>query len=878
MKLRIKKYDKKIVSYILVGAMLAGCIQGLDIQRVNAADNAFETSIKDFPESYKVYLRVLHSKYPNWTFKAYKTNIDFATAVDNESAVKKSLVEKSFDDTLKSRSSENYNASTGTYIYHDSGRWVGASKNTVAYFMDPRNFLNDSNICMFEQLSYDSSIHTQTGVESVLAGSFMSNVNMAYLTSSKTYKTYNPKTKYSEQFMAAGKAAGVSPYYLASKSLLEVGSTKNASYAGMGAGASVNGAHATYPGIYNFYNIGASDSADPVSKGLRWAKGGSENKTTYQRPWDNPAKAISGGALYIAEQYIKVGQDTSYFQRFNVQSKASKLYEHQYMTSVYGCASESITTMNTYKKIGIAGLKKSFIIPVYNNMPDEKTSIRIGSANKSGVATANVNVRSTPHTTSVGEKDNIVGKLSTNDLCNIIECAQTDIVYDGSRWLNNPYWYKIRINKNGTTLEGYVSAYYIDLNPELTVIKGISTSIDKAIGNNETAYYEVDDPSILTVDANGNVKGLKEGTTTVRAYTKGGNFSAMAINVLQKGVVLSNTRINMELSKSFQLTATVYPTSTTNKKVTWSSNNTKVATVSSTGLVKSVGYGSTTITCTADIGGVVGKCVVVVEKPVKSVKLDKSSVKVGVGAMTTLNATVSPSDATNKSIIWKSSDTKVATVKDGVVTGKAVGSATITATSADGKKKDTCTVYVRPGKVTGIKLKNTSPTKIKIAWNAVSGVTGYKVYRLNSNGKYKSVAKTTKNSYTNKKLTTGVKYKYKIAAYVTVNGKDVIGIKSKPLIKKAAPPKTSVSVELLDTDKAVLSWKKSKKADGYAIYRKSSAESKYTVKLVKGVDTLTRTESNLTPGETYNYKVRSYKYSGGKRIYSAYSNIVSVTR
>ncbi len=877
MKLRLKRKSKKIISYVLAATMFAGTMQGIGVRRTYAADNAFETSIKDFPESYKVYLRNLHAKYPNWVFKPYKTNIDFATAVENEATSKKSLVENSYNDALKSRATGDYNASTGKFIPHDGNSWVSASKNAVAYFMDPRNFLNNSHITMFEQLSFDASVHTQTGVEAVLNGSFMYNTNMAYITASHVYTKSN--TKYSAQFMEAGKNSGVSPYYLASKSLLEVGKGNNAKYPGMGSGNSVNGEHAKYPGIYNFYNIGANDGTNAVANGLLWASGGKTKATSYGRPWNTPVKSINGGAAYIAENYIKRGQDTTYFQRFNVQSKAAKLYDHQYMTNIYGCASEAITTMNAYKAMGIEGTSKTFLIPVYNNMPSEDTAIRIGGTNKTGKIHANVNVRSTPHTVVTGETDNLIGKLSKDDPCTVLEFVQTDIVYDGRRWLNNPYWCKVRVVKNGVTTEGYVSADYVDLNAEQTVMISTDTAIEQSIGNKETAYYEVDDPAILTIDENGVVRGLKEGTTTVRAYTKGGNYSAMAINVMAKGVVLSDTRINLDVSKTKQLTATVYPTNSTDKSVTWKSNNTKVATVSNTGLVKAVGYGSATITCTAAVGGAVGKCVVVVSKPVTSITLNKTNASIGVGETMTLTATIAPKDASNKNVIWKTNNNKVLTLKDGKITGKAIGSATITATSADGQKKATCRVIITPGVVQGIKTKNMSPTKIKISWTPSVGVTGYKIYRADSNGNYKCIAKTTKNSYTNKKLTTGKKYKYKVAAYVVVGGKTVDGVISSPVTKKAAPKKPTVQVELYGQTSAVVSWTKSKKADGYIVYKKSAADAKYkAIKNIAGGSKLKLTSKHLEPGQTYSYKVKAYKYVGKKKVKSPFSNIVSVKR
>lgn len=110
-------------------------------------------------------------------------------------------------------------------------------------------------------------------------------------------------------------------------------------------------------------------------------------------------KSINGGAIYIGEKYINCGQNTIYYQRFNV-NKASRygLYEHQYMTNVYGAAAEAAITSSAYENMGIAHLTKTFVVPVYNNMPDEKAAVTLGNATKSGEIISAVNVRKGPAT------------------------------------------------------------------------------------------------------------------------------------------------------------------------------------------------------------------------------------------------------------------------------------------------------------------------------------------------------------------------------------------------------------------------------------------------------------------------------------------------
>ena len=127
----------------------------------------------------------------------------------------------------------------------------------------------------------------------------------------------------------------------------------------------VTGTVSSYPGIYNFYNIGATSSSTPVLNGLKWA---SDKKAgTYLRPWTDPYRSIVGGAQYISSGYIAKGQNTCYLEKFNV--TRYKRYSHQYMTNVDAAYEESIKTKKAYAGM----MDKSplvFSIPVYENMPE----------------------------------------------------------------------------------------------------------------------------------------------------------------------------------------------------------------------------------------------------------------------------------------------------------------------------------------------------------------------------------------------------------------------------------------------------------------------------------------------------------------------------
>ena len=215
--------------------------------------------------------------------------------------------------------------------------------------------------------------------------------------------------------------------------------------------------------------------------------------------------------------------------------------------------------------------------------------------------------------------------------------------------------------------------------------------------------YVVESPSVISISSEGIVKGLKAGIIGIKPtgrIIKGSSGSdRVYIAVKSKTVAVSEVRldkttVSLSVGSSITLTATVLPDNASNKTVSWKSSNTSVATVDSNGKVMAIAGGSATVTATA--GGVSAKCSVTVSVPVTSVSLNKTSLNLMVGDTETLSATIYPSDATNKNVTWKSSNTSVATVQSGKVSAVGVGTAQITVTTNNGSKKATCTVTVTP--------------------------------------------------------------------------------------------------------------------------------------------------------------------------------------
>ena len=311
-----------------------------------------------FPESYVDALVELHVMNPTWNFVPFNTYLDWNTVIDNESVQNRNLIYYSYGIGYRSLEPYSYNWATDEYYRHPSEvNWWYASRDAVEYYMDPRNYLNSKNIFTFESLSYEPTFQTSDVVEKILGSSFMPGI----------YNKYNEES-YTNAFMTAAEEYDVSPVHLASRILQEQGI--NGSIASLGGDFTYNGN--TYSGYFNFYNIKAT-GYNPAVQGLVWAMGGVDHsQTSYGRPWDNPYKAIMGGARFLSEDYISIGQNTLYFQKFDV-SRSNGHYTHQYMQNITAPLTEGVETYSSYNSIsGLLDEALVFIIPVYDNMPEER--------------------------------------------------------------------------------------------------------------------------------------------------------------------------------------------------------------------------------------------------------------------------------------------------------------------------------------------------------------------------------------------------------------------------------------------------------------------------------------------------------------------------
>lgn len=442
------------------------------INAVQAATNytqTIKTGIENFPETYRTALQQLKKLHPNWNFEAYYTGIKWDNVVLNETATHgRNRVIKSSDASWK--------CSCGNIA---SG-YACASSGIVKYYLDPRNFLNEVNIFQFLEISYNPNIHNVDGIKSVIKNTFMDK-EVTYTVLEKenneegieetVEKEYTKH--YAEIILEAAKASNMSPYSIAIKIIQEVG-TKGSN--------SVSGTYEGYKGYYNFYNLGAYDTGNAIVNALKYAR---------DKQWNNQYKAIIEGAQELANSYTNAGQNTAYFYKWDVVGtkilkvgntqtvSSSNMFWHQYMTNVQDPTSQSKTLYNTYAKNKILDESLNFIIPVYENMPDENSSMPTGLTTEDGDlyyvnCTDGLAVRNKP--TTSGTK---LTSLSKNTVVVVLEreCATA----------NNYQWDKIKL-ANGLT--GYAASKYLTL-------KSAST-------NSEVTGGTTNPPSDTPVDTSDN--------------------------------------------------------------------------------------------------------------------------------------------------------------------------------------------------------------------------------------------------------------------------------------------------------------------------------------------------------------------------------------
>ena len=419
-----------------------------------------------FPDSYIPYLTYLHTKYPNWTFKAKKTNSNFATAVDAEEG-----------HNYMQTTNNNYRTSS---VPAEGSSWYKINAGVIAFYMDPRNWLTKERIFMFEKLDYaDSYEELYPELVKSLFGDGALGAD-----------------EYTVPMCTYGKQYRVSPLHIGSRIRLEVG--KNGSHSTDGGEFTYKGK--TYSGYYNFFNIGAYPQTvdgveySAITMGLVKAK---------NNGWDSVDKAIEAGVQFLANGYITKGQGTLYYQKFNVSPDSeaySTKYLHQYMTNIQAPATEGNQNYNSYKDAGILSNSFIFEIPVYNNMPDF-TSLPAS-----------------------GDADNTLQSLSVSGYS--IEPTFDKDVLNYEVFIPSSID-KVTINAASSSNKATVSGIgEIDITDQTTIV---TITVTSEVGEEKKYTLTIIKNQPSTNDNNGNIDNPNEGNTTYKSVLSILNDSGISL-------------------------------------------------------------------------------------------------------------------------------------------------------------------------------------------------------------------------------------------------------------------------------------------------------------------------------------------------------------
>lgn len=820
------KYKTKKYLYIITLVLTVALTLAIGSVSPAMADS-FEDEIADFPESYKPYLRELHEKYPLWTFVPFETGLDWNTVIDNEFGKKNLIDNNASSDNFKSRESGHYNFSTGKYIQKDSG-FVVASRLAVEYYMDPRNFLNEEGIFQFEQLTFSDAV-TMEDIESVLKGTFMSEKKITYYTETGEKKTSS--RTYAQVIFEAGQEYNVNPCYLASKIRNEVGADGS---------ASVSGTHSVYPGIYNFYNIGATDGAGAITRGLQWASDG----TSYKRPWTTPAKSIKGGAAYIAEKYVDKGQFTGYLQKFNVNKATGSLYLHQYMSNLTGACSQGYTNYTAYAKTG--GLYQSYVfsIPIYNNMPSEDKDYQSASNADSVVQYAKINTSAKVRTGPSAGNAQLTDKngsgivLQKDHEVRVVSKTFTDSKYYINQ-LKYPHWVKIKFDYNSKSYTGYVPEDFINLSSYTSVGKGTQT-IGYLLGDSTQLNLISSNYSIAKVTSKNTVNFLGAGTVYLTAYDSAGRYDIVKY-VVSDSAVAKPTKISTTVTDtSVKVTSNAIDGAIKYAFAISDANGKIVENKSSTG--RSVTFSSLKkgAEYTVSVRALLDKTTVSIYTATLTKKVSTSGVPGGpdrVKNFRTKNlgnevefSWDEVSNCTGYIIYgYSSTDGSYTEIADSIygfssmlidIESLVYDEYYIAAYSEVdgeviyGEYSDAVTVTMIPGIPQNLVAGSIKTTSLKLSWDAGEYASSYNIYLI-SGGSPVLLTNTSKTAYTVKNLTPGTEYAYAVCGVGDGINSDI----SAPVYTMTLPEQvTGLKASSVTYSAVTLKWSAAAGADSYKVY------------------------------------------------------------
>ena len=337
----IQKNPKKVkiiffalIIIILIAILISIYLKEKDKQKY-VEYNGKNLSESKYP-GYKELIDELKEKHPNWTFTLFYTKLDWEEVISNEGHSDN----REYPLNLVPDSSEypeDWKCEICGDKTYDNGTWLCASDKAIKSQMDPRNILNDEEIFQFKELNYVENACTQDGLEEITQDTFLEGDTI------------------SQALLQAGENANLDPYFIASRLIQEQGRKGTVMSRGYDYEGNI---------VYNPFNINAiGNSQEEILQNA--------GKYAYEQGWDTLDKAIIGGIDFMKKGYIDKSQNTLYLQKFDIVNQDGSLYTNQYMQNLLAPKSEAKNMKSIYESSNTVDSNLNFIIPLYENMPEE---------------------------------------------------------------------------------------------------------------------------------------------------------------------------------------------------------------------------------------------------------------------------------------------------------------------------------------------------------------------------------------------------------------------------------------------------------------------------------------------------------------------------
>lgn len=414
---KLRRFFSVIILIIIISTIVITLLQN----KTYAVTQSISSNIDGINESeypgYKELIKKVQSQYPNWKIRVCYTNLDWNEVIANEytghGSSPRNLVPASY--------SSDWTCSICGNKAYDNGTWKCASESAIKYIMDPRNFLNVENIFQFEELT-DSGYEVNK-VREMVVGTFLEG--------------------HADGIMQAANKNNVNPYYIVARLIQEQGRNGSVLVSGQGYGGQ-------YVGYYNAFNIGAYGSTNDkvILNGLSYAQ---------SKGWNTLEKSIDEGINFLANDYIRKGQNTLYLQKFDVDASDGQLYWHQYMQNLLATQNEQKTLKTTYESINSLSSQHFFVIPLYKNMPANPCSEpgKIDSIHPSQYEVVKVNVSESLRLRNEPNGSKTVGWIWKDEYVTRLEKAESKV--------GGTYWDKV-MKSDGTM--GYAARETYDTESE----------------------------------------------------------------------------------------------------------------------------------------------------------------------------------------------------------------------------------------------------------------------------------------------------------------------------------------------------------------------------------------------------------------------------